>query len=477
MQFTENTQGIRSYMDIISVHLHNARFPAMHRYMWRMCAGVVVCAAMLFCALLSGCTKPSYPKENLITDIQEMVFKEYGYKVKVNVVGKTLGVFLPVSQIFSYDMSINDSFAEKSQDIFLSATRVCISTDADIDFFVTTYTDKVKGIEISMIRSVDDTKRLLLGSISRNDYYERTVFKYQFDMDYLAEKTVRKMLEDIPEKGSGASMYFMPGDTFNTSFWFKHLMESELKTDIKYSIIDLKTKQLSEDTVLMYVKARETYTPKPGYEQYTYSFPSGTVHEWMFELRVIRGIVPMIVNSYTYADSRNGTVVKPPMEPPFSDHADLQEWDTYFYFDEVTMTDFIINQVSSKLNRKIREAQDPETKPREDDLERLTQPVNVAQVEAQFVEGENEYTGTPRSFQLIYRFNEGAASAQIGDELHDYSLLVFKRVMEKYSFDDYNELLLLSGDGRLLNSFDKSTIDELELKKFDWKSLFRPSQY
>lgn len=438
---------------------------------------LAVCAGIFAMSGMCGCEIPTYPKENLEKRVKDLVEKEYGHKVKVKVVGKTFGIYLPLSQIQTYDQSITESFEKKSQNIFLTAIRVCLSTDADIDYFVTIYTDKSKGSEYWMVRSVEDSKRLLLGTISRNDYYERTVYKAMYSMPYLAEKIVRAMLQDIPVKHSGASLYFLPGDEFNNSFWFRYLMESELKDDIKYSVIDLKAKQLSALETLVYVKARETFIPKAGYEQYPFSFPSGTVHEWMFELRAIFSIIPMIVKSYVYKDVVNGRVITPAMIPPFSEHSDVSLWEDDFYMTDMTRTEFIINQVSSKLNKKIREAEDPDTKPREDDFERLEPPIEVAVIEAQFVDGDNEYTGSSKSFQLIYRFKEGIANPELTDQIRDYSLKIFKRVLKKYDYTDYNELLLLSGDGRLLNSFDKKSIDALELSDSNWKSLLRPTQY
>ena len=438
---------------------------------------VAVCVSVVSLTVVCGCTKPTYPKEELEKRVKKLIDDEYGYDAKVKIVGKTLGIYVSVSQILTYDMDATESFKTKRQDIFLSALRVCLSTDADIEFFITIFADKSRGSEYWFIQSVEDSKRLLLGMISRNDYAERSVINPTFSMAYLSEVVVRQILEGIPEKRSQMAQNFMPGDDFNKSFWFKYLMESELKGNIKYSIIDFKTRQLSDTSALVYVKARETYSPKEGYEKYNFTFPSGTVHEWMFEVRFMYNLALRVVNSYAYKDVLNGRVITPPMGMPFSENKDIDSWDDDFYMTEMTKPEFIIGQVYSKLNRKIREAEDPEIETREDDLETLELPIDVVSISGQFVEGENEYTGAYRTFQLTYRFKEGNSGDELSDQILDYSLKIFKRVLKKYNYTDYTQLLLLSSDGKLLNSFDKDTIDDLNTSEFSWKSLLRPAQY
>ena len=441
---------------------------------YRQLVGLVaVCMVVLFS--LCGCTKPSYPKEELANRVKEFIANEYGYDTKVKIIGKTLGIYVSLSQILTYDMDASESFKTKRQDIFLTALRVCLSTDADIEFFVTIFSDRSRGIEYSFIQSVDDSKRLLLGTISRNDYVERSVVNPTFSMSYLSEGLVRDLLEGIPDKRSKMAQQFMPGDEFNTSFWFKYLMESELKDNIKYSVLDLKTKQLSDTSALVYVKARESYLPKEGYGQYTFMFPSGTVFEWVFEVRFMYNLTLRVVNSYSNKDILNGRVITPQMGMPFSENNDIASWDDYFYMTEITLPEFMIGQVFSKLNRKIREAEDPDAERRDDDYEELELPIHVVSISGQFIEGENEYTGAPRTFQLTYRFKEG--QSELTDQVRDYSVKIFQRVLKKYKYTDYTQLLLLSSDGGLLNSFDKQSIDALQSSKFSWKSLLRPAQY
>ncbi len=436
---------------------------------------LLITPALALCLWFCGCEKPSYPKDRLIKDVKDMVRKEYGYDIKAVITGKTLGLFLPVPQIFNYDLSVNESFNQKSQDIFLSAARVVLSTDADLDFFVTLYTDQVKGIDISMVRSVMDTKKLLLGAISRNDYYERTVFQYKYNIDILAEKAIRKLFEDIPQKRSGSTAFFLPDNSFNESFFFGYLMESELKDHIYYSILSLKTKRTAEEEVLVYVKTRENFKPKPGYENYRFAFPSGTVHEFMFDLKMLKGVLPIIVKNYSYRESINGTIVTKPMMYPFTENADIAEWDNYFYLEDIKLQDFLIQQLATKINRKINEADNPKSEKREDDTESFSEPPSVAMAEGKYLVDND--TINPDSFQLTFRFKDNIAVKNLSKDFTDNVLKFFKRILQKYNYNYYNKLIFLSSDGEVINSFDKSTVDRLQLEDKSWKSIIRPSQY
>ncbi len=420
----------------------------------------------LFCVTcMCGCNIPTYPKERLAEDVQKLVLKEYGYKIKVCVVGKTLGLFFPDTQIFDYDMSIEDSFSKKSQDLFLTATRATLSTDAEIDFFVTKYSDKLKGIEIIMQRSVQDTKRLMVGNISHNDYIERLVFKYKYDLEAIAKKTIKKLFKDIPEHKSGATSFFLPGKSYNESFFFKYLMESELKNNIKCSVRNLKAKRIEEDKVLVYLELKENYDPKHGYEDYEFSLSSGKIRKILFELTVINGRIPIITSTYNLLDKD-----KQDIPEVFSKHVDISLWESHFYLSEVMTSGFIINQVASRVNRKISESENPKVQRLEKSYKLLEKPIGIKSMDGKFVIAEDE---TGNTFQLILNFKEGISKKAVPEQIKKLSLLFFTRTLKKYAFSDYAKFEFVGSDGVVLEVWDKKTIDAMNLDKFSWKSLMK----
>ncbi|MEW6534641.1 MAG: hypothetical protein AB1454_03340 [Candidatus Auribacterota bacterium] len=441
--------------------------------------GGVCCVCLSASLFLSGCQWQTFPKSEIEQRVIDVVEKEYGYRIRARIRGKTLGLYFPVTQIFGHDMSFTESFQDKLQDIFLVAARATLSTDADLDFFITQYSDEFKGIEISMIRSVEDTKRLLLSNISRNDYAERTVIEYKYNPNKTAEKAVRALFKDIPEKRSSAASTFLPGGSFADSFFFAYLMESELKSAISYSILSLNTKRIDTEKVLVYVKFREQYQPKSGYENYAFMFPSPSTLECMFEVTVIKGIVPLITNIYSYQEVRGGVIVRPPMPEPFSANADITLWDEEFYFDEVTLENFIIKQIASRLNRKLSEAANPEFEPREGDTEFLSGPQDVVVVEAEFVSDVNQVLQIGNFFQMTFRFREDITRIALSDEFNELVLKYFTRTIKKYSFKTYNALVFIDGDGKLIKKYDKAEIDAMKFDTASWKSFFsvKPDQY
>ena len=440
-------------------------------------AGLTVSLALtLLACCMSGCFKPSFPKEKLIAKIKKVVKDEYGYDIRARIVGKTFGLFFPVTQILDHDNTMKDNFEKKSQHIFTSAIRACLSTDADIDYFVIKFTGKLKGIEIKTVRSVNDTKRVLLGNISRNDYQTRSVFHYAYDLDYKAETFIRNMFKTIPENKSSLTSFFLPGDKFDSSFWFSQLMESELKQNMHYEIIKISTKQISKDTVLIYAKVKEEYAPKPGYENYNFKFPSGHIHKFLFELILFKGIFPQIIENYSFKDKENGETVTPKLPEVFAEHMDIENWDEYFYLEDVNEPEFIIGQVSTKLNRKLSEAANPETERLPDDTEFLSEAQPITLIDSSFI-AQGDSKTKEKTFQILFYFNETAMKETISDELLKMTLTFFKRILKKYDYKNYNELVLLSSKGNVLKKLTRQEIDKIESDKFEWESLFKPSQY
>ena len=60
---------------------------------------------ILSLSLLTGCHVASYPEDKVISSIQEICKKEYNIEnVEVKIVGKTIGVLLPLKKLFTMDV-------------------------------------------------------------------------------------------------------------------------------------------------------------------------------------------------------------------------------------------------------------------------------------------------------------------------------------------------------------------------------------
>lgn len=161
---------------------------------------VIIKGAYLFLALIiffSGCG-PTYPKGMIPEAIKRICLKEYDSYVEVKIVGKTLAVYLPIENLFNAVFNINPDASKKINGVILGASRVVLSTDQEIDFYIVIAQDpKVPEIELLYIRYVEDVKRFLLGDISRGEYAKRAVVSIITPSRAQKEKILREMFEKL----------------------------------------------------------------------------------------------------------------------------------------------------------------------------------------------------------------------------------------------------------------------------------------
>jgi len=156
------------------------------------------CAAISACALaLAGCG-PTYPKERVTDAIVAICKKEYKTDVKAATVGKTIGIYLPLENLIDFTFAISKSASDRINDVILSVTRVCISTDAKFDFYVIVAHDvRIPEIQIVIIKSVEDVKRFLLTDISRGEYSKRMIVDMRLSPQAQKEKTIKSIFEKM----------------------------------------------------------------------------------------------------------------------------------------------------------------------------------------------------------------------------------------------------------------------------------------
>ncbi|HPM42405.1 MAG TPA: hypothetical protein PLV52_01045 [Candidatus Omnitrophota bacterium] len=172
-----------------------ARYCITGRFVKRI-AVFISCAILVFNT--AGCGKPTYPKEKFKESIIRLCKSEYKLDVKVATKGKTVVIYLPLPNLIDFTFAITKSASEKINNVILSVTRVAISTDADYDFYVIIAHDvRIPEIQIIIIKSVDDVKRFLLGSISRDDYSKRMLIDMRLNPQAQKERSVREVFEKM----------------------------------------------------------------------------------------------------------------------------------------------------------------------------------------------------------------------------------------------------------------------------------------
>jgi len=152
---------------------------------------------MLLAFTLFGCA-PSYPKAEFKESIIKLCKDEYNIDVKVETVGKTIAIYLPLSNLIDFTFAITKEASEKIGNVILSVSRVALSTDAKYDFYcIIAHDVRIPDIQIVIIKSIDDVKRFFLGDISRNEYTKRMLIDIRMTPQAQKEKSIREVLDKM----------------------------------------------------------------------------------------------------------------------------------------------------------------------------------------------------------------------------------------------------------------------------------------
>ncbi|MFH1380333.1 MAG: hypothetical protein ABII23_08655 [bacterium] len=142
--------------------------------------------------------KPTYPHDLVEKSIVEICRKEFNITVKTSLQGLTLCTFVELNSLIPEISSIDDELVTNLSNIMSSVSRVVLSTDFPFQFIVIHAVDsKTNGTYITMIRYVDDIRRLLTGDISHNEYFNRMVIKSGTNMQAAAEYVVFNNADSI----------------------------------------------------------------------------------------------------------------------------------------------------------------------------------------------------------------------------------------------------------------------------------------
>ena len=137
---------------------------------------IIVAAAITSCS-------PTYPREKMVEGVKKLCKKEYGVDVDVKVEGKTLGVRIPLKGLFDKEtLQISPKALERIDGVMLSVSRVALSSDRSIEFYIVITNDQdVPGAELVITRYVPDLRRYVFGDISRDEFTKRMVFDVRFN--------------------------------------------------------------------------------------------------------------------------------------------------------------------------------------------------------------------------------------------------------------------------------------------------------
>jgi len=202
----------------------------------------------------TGCG-PTYPKEKFKESIIRLCKKEYKIDVKVKAVGKTVAIYLPLTNLLDFTFALTPEAGEKINQVILNVTRVILSTDAKYDFYcVMAHDVRIPEIQIVIIKSVEDVRRFLLGDISRGEYGKRMLIDMRIAPQAQKERAVRDVFDrmNIDKKWQEGVMqdFFMSDPTtlgdmgyWDGKFYIKDInitefLAEEIASRIKLSFRD-----------------------------------------------------------------------------------------------------------------------------------------------------------------------------------------------------------------------------------------------
>ncbi len=324
----------------------------------------------LFLLLTSGC-EHSYPEAKLHQSLKEICKKEYGVDhVESKIVGRTLGVYLPLEKLFSSDfeeilaggkvkdlsslLQISPETLDKVEDVLFSTSRVILSTDKPIDFYVLKATDtELTGISLILVGYVQDIKRVRFWDISRTEYRKRVYHDMKVNYPVIWKKPVSGVFKDLGKKSTRDILdaYFLPGANLEniSPLFYSIILEAQLKDNLSCEILNLRSTGGRVGEALVYVKVRENYTPKQAYMDHKFTLPNGFESEYIFVLTKYLGDykVSRVIPFYYVAD--DGTVKKVDFPPELKLYENVDKWREEFELEEIFLPDFLSQQITRRV--------------------------------------------------------------------------------------------------------------------------------
>ncbi len=156
---------------------------------------MALAATTLFSAV--SCA-PSYPKEILPEAVKTVCKDEYGMEVDVTLEGSTIGIYHSMQGLLDENMGINKEAWDNISSLILIASRVVLSTDADIKFYcVITQDTRMPELQVVIIKYVNDVKLGMYRNISRSESFKRTLFSINLTPQARKEKSVEYIFSKI----------------------------------------------------------------------------------------------------------------------------------------------------------------------------------------------------------------------------------------------------------------------------------------
>jgi hypothetical protein len=144
-----------------------------------------------------ACT-PTYPKEKLPEAVKSVCKIEYDMDVDVTVQGSTMGIYYPMKGLLDAGLGISEEAWDQISNLILIASRVVLSTDAEVQFYcVITQDARLPELQVVIIKYVEDIKRGMVRNISRSESFKRTLFSINLTPQAKKERSIEKVFTKL----------------------------------------------------------------------------------------------------------------------------------------------------------------------------------------------------------------------------------------------------------------------------------------
>jgi len=412
-----------------------------------------------FLVIAASC-KVSYPEEKVAAAIKEICLKEYKIAdVEVKFAGKTVGVFLPLRKLFAMDVrqellsgnvaNLESLFEpepeamEQLENVLFTISRVLLSSDREIDFYVLQATDvESTGLQLVLLGYVPDVRRVRLWDISRTEYRKRVLHELKFNRSVLWEKPVRQIFDSAASGKlnfvSAAQFFTGPITPESVSpLLYDFLTTLDRKKNLKIELEQVRSRAYKNNQSLVYVKLKESFDATG-----EHLYASGSALEYIFIVEPadkqfkIAQVVP-----FYYIDETK-KLQKVALPPELDLDRNLDAWPERFHLDEVSVGDFLARQ----LNRRVQSILLGD--------ERIHHTIRHAQVNFAFRSDPADVaSGSHPRFSLYFDFitknmhKNRTVQEIINDEdvlyLMDMVLREFAVLIRSYRFENYDYLELI----------------------------------
>ncbi len=448
------------------------------------------CLSPLFFALsflaLSGCGQVTYPEAQCKQALQDIARKEYKIPhIEVEFVGTTLGVFLPLDQLFAADLKAallsgkvtdmeslfqpTDAVIDKVENMLFSMSRIMLSTDKKIDFYYLQATDIEKsGMDLTFMGQIDDLKRVRFWDIPRSEYRKRIIHDLQMNRAALWHRPVRHFFKDLNDgqEGEIQKTYF---PKTAQSKWTKEFFFTDDSGKVlsqgraRWTLLDVRSIPIQDNEIVVYAKVqvapRDATDKKIRSETMEYLFQVSTAGD----TEKIRRIIPL-----AYLDDKS-------THPDFAFTREmvsqsLPNWETEFKTPDITMGDFLARQFTRRFQQLAAED------------ERIFNTFSNVKLAVRFEESPDRHflfnAAAPLKGpgQVAYTPAKGLHE----DVLYFWGRIAreFVEVLRSYSFQDYKSLRFqIYQDGKLMTwTAGREDLELFRRHKKDLASILRLSE-